>query len=217
MKNFIRFLLGALKGIATFLGVFLVYHTLVRIIRHFYKFPMPHFLAGLIDNPWRRKYIHPPEEMIHRHCLEPGMTVLEVGPGSGTYTLAAGRCVGPDGKVVTMDIEPRIIAKVREVIDMNSAYNIEAIVGNVYGLAYKDGSFDAAYMITVIGEIPEPQKAFAEIYRLLRPGGTLAFSESLIDPDYPLVTNLEKMAYAAGFHLKQKTGNFFNYSVVFQK
>ena len=57
-----------------------ILHTIVRIVRYFYKFPMPPFLANLIDNPFRRR-IQPPSEMPIRHGIEPGMTVLEVGPG----------------------------------------------------------------------------------------------------------------------------------------
>lgn len=80
-----------------------VLHTFVRVIRYFYKFPMPEFLANLIDNPLRRR-IQPPSEMPRRHGIEPGMTVLEVGPGNGRYTLETARRVGPAGKVIAIDI-----------------------------------------------------------------------------------------------------------------
>ena len=52
-------------------------HTLIRIIRYFVKFPMPEFLANIIDNLLRRK-IQPPSEMPIRHSIEPGMTVRRV-------------------------------------------------------------------------------------------------------------------------------------------
>ena len=58
--------------------IVLLLHTTLRVIRYFYKFPMPQFLANLIDNPFRRK-IQPPRDMPHRHGSEPDMTVLEVG------------------------------------------------------------------------------------------------------------------------------------------
>jgi hypothetical protein len=59
-----------------------VLHTVLHLIRHFYKFPMPEFLANLFDNPLLRR-VQPPREMPIRHGIEPGMTVLEVGPGNG--------------------------------------------------------------------------------------------------------------------------------------
>ena len=79
--------------------IVLLLHTTLRVIRCFYKFSMPQFLANLIDNPFRRK-IQPPRDMPLRHGIEPGMTVLEVGPGNGHYTLATARRVGRTGKVI---------------------------------------------------------------------------------------------------------------------
>ena len=52
------------------------------------------------------------------------------------------------------------------------------------------GAFDAVYMIAVIGEIPEPERAMHEFHRVLSPSGTLVFSELLLDPDYPLASTL---------------------------
>jgi hypothetical protein len=80
--------------------IVLLLQTTLRVIRYFYKFPMPQFLANLIENPFRRK-IQPPRDMPLRHGLEPGMTVLEVGPGNGRYTLATARRVGSTGKVIS--------------------------------------------------------------------------------------------------------------------
>jgi ubiquinone/menaquinone biosynthesis C-methylase UbiE len=196
--------------------VLIGWHTLVRIVRHFYKFPMPQFLANLIDNPLRRR-IQPPAEMPGRHGLGPGMVVLEVGPGNGRYTIETARQVGPGGRVVAVDIEPKMIERLRQRALAEGVTNVEARVANVYTLPFDDGTFDAAEMITVIGEIPEPARALAEFHRVLRPGGTVAFSEVLLDPDYPLAGTLVRLAGQAGFRLKQQLGNFFAYTLVFEK
>ena len=113
--------------------VFLTLHTLVRIVRHIYKFPMPEFAADLIDNPLRRR-IQPPDAAAIRHGIQPGMTVLEVGPGNHTYTLAAGRRVGENGRLITIDIEPKIIARTEQKIEAEGISNIEARVADVYQL-----------------------------------------------------------------------------------
>ena len=201
--------------IKLFLGI-LVLQTIIRIIRYFYKFPMPEFLANLIDNPLRRK-IQPPSEMPARHGIEAGMTVLEVGPGNGRYTLETARRVGDKGKVITVDIEPKMIERVTQRAQAEGVTNLEAKVANVYELPFEDGTFDAVYMITVIGEIPEPQRAMREFYRVLSASGTLAFSELLFDPDYPLAITLIRQAEQSGFQLKKKLGSFFSYSLVFEK
>jgi ubiquinone/menaquinone biosynthesis C-methylase UbiE len=196
--------------------VLVVLHTIVRIVRHFYKFPMPEFMANLIDHPLRRK-LQPPYETAVRHGLEPGMTVLEVGPGSGTYTMGAAQRVSPEGKLVTIDIEPKVIARVLRKAQREGVENVEARVADVYDLPFDDGTFDAVYMIAVIGEIPDPVRAMKEFYRVLLPSGKLVFSELLMDPDYPLAGTLIRMAGAAGFQLRAKIGNFFYYTLVFER
>jgi ubiquinone/menaquinone biosynthesis C-methylase UbiE len=196
--------------------VLIVLHTIVRIVRHFYKFPMPEFMADLIDHPLRRRF-QPPYETAVRHGLEPGMTVLEVGPGSGTYTVGAARRVGPQGRLVTVDVEPKMIERVRRRADAEGVENVEARVANVYDLPFEDGTFDVVYMIAVIGEIPEPQRAMQEFHRVLSPSGTLVFSELVLDPDYPLANPLVRMAASAAFRLREKIGSFFYYTLVFEK
>ncbi len=193
-----------------------ILHTIVRIIRYFHKFPMPEFLANFIDNPLRRK-IQPPSQMPLRHGIEPGMTVLEVGPGNGRYTLETARRVGPRGKVVAIDIEPKMIERVQRRAQMEGVLNVKAKVANVYELPFETGSFDAIYLITVISEIPEPSRALREFYRVLSPSGTVAFSELLTDPDYPLAQTLVRLAQDTRFRLKRKLGSFFSYTLVFEK
>jgi ubiquinone/menaquinone biosynthesis C-methylase UbiE len=207
------------KLLSIILGLLLIVlllHTTIRVIRYFYKFPMPQFLANLIDNPFRRK-IQPPRDMPFRHGIEPGMTVLEVGPGNGRYTVETARRVGSAGKVIAVDIEPRMIERVRQRARAEGVSQIEAKVADVYDLPFEAGAFDAVYLITVISEIPEPARAVREFYRVLSPAGTLAFSEMLTDPDYPRAQTLVRLATAAHFRLKKKIGNFFAYTLVFEK
>jgi len=195
----------------------IAFHTLMRIIRYFYPFPMPEFLATLIDHPMRRRYIQPPDETAIRHGIQPGMTVLEVGPGSGTYTLAAARRIGPQGSLYTIDIEPKMIERVRVKAQQEGVSNIQAEVADVYQLSCPDNFFDLCFMITVISEIPEPVRAMKEIQRVLKPGGTIVFSELFMDPDWLLPRTVTQWAEEAGFRLKEKIGNFFYYTLIFEK
>lgn len=213
LKIVLQILLTCLLGLPLF---FICLHTILRIVRHFHKFPIPHFLADAIDNPLRRR-IQPPDATAVRHGIQPGMRVLEIGPGSGTYTLAAARRLGETGSLVTVDIEPRIIARVANKIATLGIRNIQPRLANVYDLPFPDAEFDLVYMIAVIGEIPEPAKALVEFRRVLKPQGKLVFSELLLDPDYPLSRSLIRLAAAANFQFKQKLGNFFYYTLVFEK
>ena len=194
----------------------LLLHTIIRIIRHFYKFPIPEFAANLIDNPLRRR-IQPPDELSIRHGIKPGMTVLEIGPGNGTYTIATARKIGDSGKLITIDIEPKMIQRVQKRVQKEGITNIEARVANVFDLPFEDNSFDLVYMIAVIGEIPTPEIAMKEFFRVLSPHGSLVFSEILMDPDYPRSKTLTRLAESAGFQLDKKTGGFFSYTLIFRK
>lgn len=204
------------RAVVNLLKIFVVINTIVRLVRHFYKFPMPEWMANFIDNPLRRE-VQPPEAMPTRHGLKLGQTVLEVGPGNGRYSAATARFLGEKGKLVAVDIEPRMIERLQARVQAEGLTNVEAKTANVHALPFEDASFDAVYMITVIGEIPQPERAIAEFFRVLRPGGTLAFSELLLDPDYPLASTLMRWAGATGFTVKSKAGDFFAYSIVFEK
>ncbi|MCJ7567285.1 MAG: class I SAM-dependent methyltransferase [Anaerolineales bacterium] len=117
--------------------------------------------------------------------------------------------------MVAIDVAPRIIEKLRQRVELQGAGNIEARLADVHLLPFPDGSFEAIYMITVIGEIPTPTKAMHEFHRVLKGGGTLAFSEFLPDPDYPLPSTLNALAIEAGFRLKSRLGKLFYYTMIF--
>lgn len=213
-----RFVMAALIKVVLLLPVvFLAMHTLVRVIRHFYKFPIPHFLANAIDHPLRRRFITPPDQTALRHGIRKGMTVLEVGPGNGRYTAAAARRVGDNGKIYAVDIEPAMILRVQRRAAREGIANIDARVADVYALPFPDGIFDVIYMTAVIGEIPEPEKALAEFHRVLKQNGILVFSELFMDPDYPLPDRLIRLAALANFRLKRRLGDFFYYTLHFEK
>jgi ubiquinone/menaquinone biosynthesis C-methylase UbiE len=95
--------------------------------------------------------------------------------------------------------------------------NIEAHVANVYSLPHENAYFDLAYMIAVSGEIPDLEKAICEIHRVIKTGGKLVFSELFLDPDYPLSSTLIRKTTPLGFHLIEKIGNFFYYTLIFEK
>ena len=177
---------------------------------------MPQFLANIVDNPLRRA-IQPPDKTALRHGLRKGMKVLEVGPGNGRYTIAAAKVVGPDGLIVTIDIEEKMIKRVIKRATQENITNVHAEVANVYELPYEDSSFDLIYMIAVINEIPEQARALQEFHRVLKSDGVLVFSELLMDPDYRFATSLKKKVESNGFSLKEKIGNVFYYTLKFVK
>ena len=137
------------------------------------------------------------------------MRVLDVGPGNGTYTLAAAKQVGAEGQVIAIDIESKMIARLNQRVNQEKAISIFGCVADAYQLPFDDQSFDLVTLITVIGEIPTPERAIREFERILSSQGRLVFSELLFDPDYPRAAKLLQLAQGEGFRLNRKVGNFF--------
>lgn len=194
----------------------IILHTIIRIIRHIYRFPIPQALTRFIDGPHRHRF-QPPDATAVRHGIEPGMKVMDVGPGNGSYTIAAARLAGPDGTVYAVDIDQKIIERLNQRINDQGVDNLIPMVADVYELPFSREEFDLIYLITVIGEIPEPVKAMREFHRVLKPEGRLVFSELLVDADYPSRKRLVQLASESGFREVKRLGNFFYYTLIFEK
>ena len=209
--------LAVLAIFAAVIGFLLLWVLVIaRTVRRFHKFPIPEFLTPFIDNPLRRR-LQPHDKVVADLGLQPGMTVLEVGPGAGGYTLAAARRVGPTGKVITCDIEPRIVERLKVRLQAEGVTNVEARVADAFALPFENGAFDAIYMVTVIGEIPTPERAMKEFARVLKPSGVLGFSELFLDPDYPLPGTIRRWTESAGFRVREKIGGFLTYTLSFDR
>jgi len=176
--------------------------------------PMPARQAATLHHPLRR-WVHPLPKTLEKFGVKPGDTVLEPGPGSGYFTVEAARIVGSAGRIVCLDIQPEMIAMLQARLDENGVANAHPLVGDATDLPLADGSVDAAYLVTVLGEVPDRVAALAELRRVLRPGGVLAFSESLTDPDYVFQRELRDLCRAAGFQELSCSGELLGYTMTF--
>lgn len=189
----------------------------VRIIRHYYQFPIPHFLTEVIDNPVRRRFFQKPEVLAERMHLAPGMIVVEIGPGKGSYTKAIAECVLPDGKVYAVDIQEQVIDRLKRRVEKEEIPNIIPQIDNAYDFSFSDESIDRVFALACLSEIPEPVKVLCEVYRILKPDGLVSLAEFAPDPDYPLRRTVKRWANEAGFELHSEYGSWFNYQLNFQK
>lgn len=190
---------------------------LARIIRKIHKFPIPSFATKLIDNSFRRRFIQKPSLIAERMHLEPGMTVVEIGPGKGNYTKAIANRISPNGIVYAIDIQEAIINRLKEKIEKEKVNNIIPKVDNAYNLSFSDESIDRIFAIACLPEIPEPVKVLKEFKRILKSNGILSLSELFLDPDYPLRRTEKKWAKEAGLVFDEGFGNFFVYQLNFKK
>jgi len=200
------------------LGVFFfTVFVVLRIVRRYYKFPIPAFMTRLIDNPIRRKFIQKPETVAKRMSLEPGMIVVEIGPGKGSYTKSLAKSVLPDGKAYAIDIQESIINRLKKRIEKENIVNIIPKIDDAYNLSLEDESVDRVLMIACLPEIPDPIRVLKELKRVLKPNGLISLSEMLPDPDYPRRKTEKKWAKEAGFELDDQFGNWFIYQLNFKK
>lgn len=197
-------------------GIFLTFQVVLRVVRKVHPFPMPFESAAILENPLRLR-LAPPTQVVDRLRLAPGMRVLEVGPGTGVYTVGVARRIGPTGYLAAVDVQPRMLAKTEEKLRRAGLANVETLLADATELPFADQSFDLALFVTVLGEIPDKAAALAEVYRVLRPGGRLSVTEMLPDPDYSLRGTIIARCNEAGFALSEEYGNFFAYTVNFQK
>lgn len=139
--------------------------------------------AWLLDNPVRHA-LWPPWSLIRRAGIERGHRVLEVGPGIGYYTVPMARAVAPAGRVVCVDLQPGMVAKLSRRLAAAHAANVDLILGDATRLPFRPAVFDRSVLVTVLGEVPNRRVALEEQARVLRPGALLAVGEQLPDPDY---------------------------------
>jgi tRNA A58 N-methylase Trm61 len=176
--------------------------------------PCPAALDWLVDNPIRRWEMRP---VLDRVGIRPGERVLELGPGPGIFTVKAARRVGPTGRLVAVDIQPKMIAQVEERVRKAGLANVETHIADAYHLPLDNESVDRAFLVTVLPEIPDQARALAELRRVLKPDGLLSITEEFFDPDYPLVFETVQRVEAAGFKLDQRFGNFWVYTLNFRR
>lgn len=200
------------------LGFFVLLQIAIRIIKRFYAFSPPAFMGFLLDSDFRKK-LQPPDKLIKRSGIKEGMHILEVGCGSGAFTILAARASGIKGEVYALDIQPRMLMQLKKKLsrpENRDIKNIKLVEGDAHKLPFNDNSFDVVYTVTVLQELPDRNRALKEMKRVLKPGGILAVSEFLPDPDYPLKSTTIRLGEEAGFIRDKVEGNLWNYTVRFK-
>lgn len=190
---------------------------LIRVVRRYRKFPIPAYLTRFIDNPWRRRLVQKPSTVADQLYLRPGMIVVEIGPGKGSYTIEFAKRVLPDGVVYAVDISEAVIAGLKQRIAQEGILNIIPQIDNAHAFSFKNESIDRVIAIACLPEIPQPVKVLREIHRILKPDGLVSLSELAPDPDYPRRKTVKRWADEAGFILHSEFGNWFVYQLNFKK
>jgi SAM-dependent methyltransferase len=164
-----------------------------------------------------RRHLQSPERMVAAFDIAAGHLVLELGPGPGYFTTEAARAVGEHGRVVGADLQPDMIRELRARLPANVAPRVRTIVCDAMRLPLRSASFDRAFLVAVLGEVPEPEPALAELRRVLRPGGVLSIAETLTDPDYVRDATLRALALDAGLEFVDRRRQPLGYIMRFRR
>lgn len=121
-----------------------------------------------VANPWRMGR------------LAAGERVLDLGSGAGTDSLIAAQMVGESGSVTGVDMTPEMLAKARTAAAAMGARNVEFVEAEAERLPFPDASFDVVVSNGVIDLIPDKEAVFAELRRVLSPGGRIQIADVTI-------------------------------------
>ncbi len=138
----------------------------------------PWWLGRILASPVRKLW-QDPHRILAPH-VRAGMTVLEPGPGMGFFTLELARLVGAAGKVVAVDLQPRMLAGLRRRAERAGlAGRIETRLASEASLGIDDlaGRVDLVLAFAVVHELPDAARFFAEVRPALSPGGKVLLAE----------------------------------------
>lgn len=163
----------------------------------------PWWVGYLLASPLRR-LLQNPRAILHPFVKE-GMTVLEPGPGMGFFTLELARMVGPAGRVVAVDVQPKMLAGLRRRAagaGLQDRIETRQAGGEGMGVLDLHGKVDLVLAFAVVHELADAARFFAEAAATLKPGGRLLLAEPRGHVSEGEFASTLALAAGAGFHVE---------------
>lgn len=167
------------------------------------KFYMGREIAHVMGFPaatWLERSEREEEErttlMVKSLKLKPGMTVADIGAGSGRISLMMAEHVGDEGQVLAVDIQQEMLDLIRKKVKQRKIKNVELVKGTEKSPRLHESTVDLALMVDVYHEFEFPYEMMLELSQAMKPGGRIVFVEfRLEDPDVP-IKRVHKMTEA---------------------
>jgi ubiquinone/menaquinone biosynthesis C-methylase UbiE len=148
--------------------------------------PMSYQGADWLDRP-DREATEQPEHVLDVLGVKEGMTVADVGAGSGYFTVRIAKRIAPRGHVLATDLQPEMLDLLRKKVAAEKLTNVVPVLTTESDAKLPRGELDLVLMVDVYHELPQPTQTLAQVRAALRPDGRLALVEYRAeDPDVPI-------------------------------
>lgn len=135
-----------------------------------------------------------PELLLRELALAPGMTVADIGAGTGYYTWQLAKKVGPGGRVYAVDVQPEMIGMLDSQMAKRGVRNVVSVLGSETTVKLPPASVDLAIMVDVYHELAYPAEVLDSIVSALKPGGRVVFVEYRAEDPAVAIKPLHKMS-----------------------
>ena len=156
---------------------------------------MGHQAAGWLERP-EREQEEQPAKLIETLKFKAGEVVADVGAGSGYLTFRLAERVGPTGKVLAVDIQPEMLALIRQRMKQRGVTNVEPVLGTVSDPKLPAGGVDTIIMVDVYHEFSHPYEMAEAMVKALKVGGRLVFVEYRLEDEAVPIKLVHKMSEA---------------------
>jgi ubiquinone/menaquinone biosynthesis C-methylase UbiE len=164
----------------------------------------PWWVGYLLASPIR-KLFQDPHQLLAPYITE-DMTVVEPGPGMGFFTLELARLVGAHGRVIAIDVQPKMLRSLAQrarKVNLEDRIELREPKGDSMNIDDLTGKVDVVLAAAVVHELPNPALFFQEMSRALKPQGRLLLVEPAGHIKLPAWEATLQQAYAAGLHKHQ--------------
>lgn len=172
--------------------------------RAFGRGVFPHQMSWILELPGRG-LIMSARTVAGRLPVKPDAQVLEIGPGSGYYSVEVAKRI-PQGRLTLLDIQEEMLKRSAAKLEAAGIANFSVQQSDGGSLPFEDESFDALFMVTVFGEIEARDSFLQEAARVLKAGGVLSITEHHPDPDFEDAREITACLHKYGFVPLQTLG-----------